>query len=160
MTAYFTERYVKRRTPSYSKNNLIIYNNGKTQFNPDKCEVLRESNKRKPIAKNYTMHGNTLELFKNAKYICLNISHNVSWNHHIGIVTMNANNINAFLTRNISSCSSKIKAQCYTTLVRPLMEYACIIWDPVTQKKNKRSGNGAKKSSIVLLLGIIEPPVV
>ena len=27
-----------------------------------------------------------------------------------------------------------VKAQCYTTLVRPIMEYACIIWEPVTQK--------------------------
>jgi hypothetical protein len=121
MTAYFTERYVKRRTPSYSKNNLIIYNNGKTQFNPDKCEVLRESNKRKPIAKNYTMHGNTLELFKNAKYICLNISHNVSWNHHIGIVTMNANNINAFLFvtgdyRTTSSVTRMLEALQWTEL--------------------------------------------
>jgi hypothetical protein len=58
----------------------------------------------------------------------------VSWNHHIGTVTKKANNINAFLSRNISSGPSKIKAQCYTTLVRPTMEYACIIWDPVTQK--------------------------
>ena len=71
---------------------------------------------------------------KNAKYLGLNIGHNLSWNHHIGTVTKKANNINAFLSRNISSCPSKIKSQCYTTLVRPIMEYACIIWDPVTQK--------------------------
>jgi hypothetical protein len=36
MTVYFTERYVKRRTPSYSKKTLIIYNNGKT---PGLCSV-------------------------------------------------------------------------------------------------------------------------
>jgi hypothetical protein len=71
---------------------------------------------------------------KNAKYLGLNISHNLSWNHYIGTVTKKANNINAFLSRNISSCPSKIKAQCYTTLVIPIMEYACIIWDSVTQK--------------------------
>ena len=90
--------------------------------------------KEKPIAKNYTIHGKTLKLVKNAKYLGLNICHNLSWNHHIGTVTKKANNINAFLSRNISSCPSKIKAQCYTTLVRPIKESACIIWDPVTQK--------------------------
>jgi hypothetical protein len=52
----------------------------------------------------------------------------------ISSVAKKANNNRAFLSRNISSCPKKIKAQCYLTLVRPIMEYACVVWDPITQK--------------------------
>ena len=110
MTAYYTERYVTRMAPSYSQNTLIICNNGKT---PGLCNSIMTNDKMKPIANNYTMHEKTL----GAKYLGLYISHNISWNHHIGTVTKKANNTNAFLSRNISSCPSKIKAQCYTTLL-------------------------------------------
>jgi hypothetical protein len=34
----------------------------------------------------------------------------------------------------MSSSKRKSKAQCYQTLVRPLMEYACTIWDPHTKE--------------------------
>ena len=38
----------------------------------------------------------------------------------------------AFLHRNIRTCPRKIKHLAYTTLVRPIFEYASIIWDPHT----------------------------
>ena len=44
----------------------------------------------------------------------------------------------AFLRRNISTCPSTIKSKCYTTLVRPILEYACAVWDPITEKYIKQ----------------------
>ena len=38
----------------------------------------------------------------------------------------------AFLYRNIRTCPRKTKQLAYTTLVRPILEYASIIWDPHT----------------------------
>jgi hypothetical protein len=49
-------------------------------------------------------------------------------------VAKKASNISAFLQRNLHQLPRKSKAQSYQTLVRPLMEYACTIWDPHTKE--------------------------
>jgi hypothetical protein len=59
----------------------------------------------------------------------------ISWvpytqDHDIDQVAKKANNTLAFLRRNIQQCPRNTKALCYTTLVRPVTEYASIIWDP------------------------------
>ena len=36
----------------------------------------------------------------------------------------------AFLKRNLSNSPSFVKKQCYTSLIRPKLEYACAVWDP------------------------------
>ena len=70
---------------------------------------------------------------QHAKYLWLTFSNNLSWNIHIDNITKKANATCAFLRRNMNSCSRQVKAQCYTTLVRPNLEYAATVWDPYTK---------------------------
>ena len=41
-----------------------------------------------------------------------------------------ANGIIGFLRRNTSSCPKNIKEKCFKTLVKPILEYGCPVWDP------------------------------
>ena len=102
------------------------------EFHPLKCQVLHITNKRTPTRNPYNIHGHQLEEVEAAKYLGVTIHQKLSWNTHIGQVCRKANSARAFLQRNISKCPTKTKALCYTTLVRPIMEYGSIIWDPHT----------------------------
>lgn len=103
------------------------------EFHPGKCQVLHITNKRMPIRHLYTIHGQTLQEVDSAKYLGITLHKSLSWNHHINTITKKANNTRAFLQRNLYGCPRKTKQLCYKTLVRPLMEYAPVIWDPHTQ---------------------------
>ena len=77
----------------------------------------------------------TTKLWKTsqAKYIGVTIDNKLSWKSHVDLVTKRANQTTAFLRRNLSSCSTDVKAKCYKSLVRPQLEYAVTIWDPYTK---------------------------
>ena len=116
-------------------------------FNPDKCEVIRITKKRKPIDANYTIHGKELGHTKNAKYLGVLISDNLSWNAHVDTVTKKANNTTAFLRRNLSSCPQHIKETCYKTFVRPQLEYAATVWDPHTDINIAKLGGVQRRAA-------------
>ena len=103
-------------------------------FNPNKCQVLRITRKRNPIIHNYTLHDRILDCPDTAKYLGVHLSKDLSWNCHINAITKKANSTSAFLQRNISPCPRQTKVLCYKALVRPIVEYACTVWDPHTQK--------------------------
>ena len=44
--------------------------------------------------------------------------------------TKKANSSLAFLRRNLASCPREVKARCYRTLTKPILEYANSAWDP------------------------------
>jgi hypothetical protein len=102
------------------------------EFHPQKCQILHITNKKKLIRQPYNIHGHILEEADTAKYLGLNFQKSLSWNHHIDTITRKANNARSFLQRNIQQCPQKTKELCYMTLVRPIVEYSCIIWDPFT----------------------------
>jgi len=79
-----------------------------------------------------------LEQVSTAKYLGLNLHKQLSWNFHTDVTAEKANKTRVFIARNVHSCPKKVKAECYTTLVRPVMEYATTAWGPHTaQNCNK-----------------------
>ena len=102
----------------------------KMEFHPQKCQVLRITNKKNPIVTNYFIHNIQLDDVKAAKYLGVTIDTKLNWKDHYSSLSQKANQVLGFLRRNIPECTSKVKADCYKTLVRPILEYGCTVWDP------------------------------
>ena len=99
-------------------------------FHPEKCVVIRVSNKRKPINARYTIHGHMLQEVDSSKYLGVTISKDLRWDDHINTITVKANRTLGFLRRNMRGCKSSARAAAYQGLVRPTLEYAYSTWDP------------------------------
>lgn len=104
-------------------------------FNVRKC-VTMTLTKNKSIVRPsvpYNIRSQPLDQVKEAKYLGITISSDLSWKPHICEITNKASNTLAFLRRNFSRTKPAIKEKLYTTLVRPQMEYASAVWDPHIQ---------------------------
>ena len=73
-----------------------------------------------------------------AKYLGVTIDSKLTWKEHIKIATHKANTALAFLRRNLKPCSLHIKTKCYLGTVRPIIEYACMVWAPHTTQDINR----------------------
>ena len=121
-------------------------------FNPDKCEVIRITNKRRIINCQYSIHGHTLQETNKAKYLGVTIDNKLSWGPHINIMTKKANNTTAFLKRNIASCPKNIRELSYKSLVRPQVEYASTVWDN-SNKTHQAAVEGVQRRAARFIMG-------
>ena len=63
-------------------------------------------------------------------YRGITLNNTFSWSSHINNIVSRATKTLNFLRRNLYKCSREVKASAYISIVRPLMEYASIVWDP------------------------------
>ena len=101
----------------------------------NKCVVLTVSGKKVPIQADYKLHGQTLARVKSAKYLGVTLTKDLKWDQHIGNICDKANQTIGFLRRNLNNGVTSIKERAFFILVRPLVEYTSIAWDPYTQTK-------------------------
>ena len=73
------------------------------EFHPDKCKVLKITNKLNPFQAKYNIHSTILEEVNSAKYLGITIDKNLSWNDHCLAITKKANSTLAFIQRNLYS---------------------------------------------------------
>ena len=103
----------------------------KMEFHPGKCQLIRLTNKIKnQISADYYIHNSKLELTSSAKYLGVVIDNKLRWKEQHSNICKKANNVLSFLRRNLHSCPINTKKICYSTLVRPLLEYGGVVWDP------------------------------
>jgi hypothetical protein len=88
------------------------------EFHPGKCNSMSSTRPRSPFEHRYTLKGHKLENIKEAKYLGLTLSSNLTWNAHIGNITSKANKLLGFLRRNEST-----KENVYKAIVRSNLEY-------------------------------------
>jgi hypothetical protein len=82
------------------------------------------------------MINRVLEDLKEAKYLVVALSSNLTWNTHICTITGKANKLLGFLRRHLKVRNKTTKENAYKAIARSNLEYCSMVWSPHT-KKNK-----------------------
>ena len=103
------------------------------KFNVNKCVLVRCSRSPSPVLHSYLLDDHILDERDEHSYLGVLLHKSLSWSNHITKTAAKASQVFNFLRRNLSNCSSSVKASAYLTIVRPIMEYTSSVWDPHQQ---------------------------
>ena len=63
----------------------------------------------------------------------MKLDKHLTWKEHVNDICSKAIKAKAFLQHNLFRCPAIVKSNCYTSLVRPILEYAATVWSPHLQ---------------------------
>ena len=66
-------------------------------------------------------------------YLGVRLHGSMTWSHHIQTIVNKATKMLNFVKRTLYQCDPEVKATAYSTLVRPSLECATVVWDPHQQ---------------------------
>ena len=97
-------------------------------LNSDKCKVMRLSRRINVVrpAPSYTIHGKSMSVVRNYKYLGIMISSNLKGGDHVKSIT----SVLGFIRRLVRCNDTKILVNFYTPLCRPILEYGIPAWLP------------------------------
>ena len=107
----------------------------KLRFNPDKCKMMRITRRINPIKHEYSMGSKNIELVSSFIDLGVIIQDNLLWNQQIASMVRKANRNLWFIKRTVGpTAPTTAKRLLYLTLVRSILEYASIIWNPISKQ--------------------------
>ena len=110
------------------------------KFNVAKCHSMRVT---RHLPSNHihfscSLHQQTLEQVRSAKYLGLTITDDLELGQHISEISCKASKTLSFHQRNLALAPRHTKEVAYKTWVRPQLEYAAPIWHPYNETETKR----------------------
>lgn len=102
----------------------------KMQINFRKSAYMHITNKRNVLKCSYNMEDVNLNSVDSFKYLGVTISNDLQWRAHIENVCSSAYRSLGFIRRKLKDATRDAKLTAYKTMVRPILEYASVVWSP------------------------------
>ena len=103
------------------------------RFNASKCYIMSLGT-RKLSSKLYSLNNTILKTVPTNPYLGILFTDDLTWSNHIGKCTKKANSSLGFIKRNLRHCPKSCRRNAYLSLIRPILEYGAIVWDPHLKK--------------------------
>ena len=98
-------------------------------MNPQKTKAILFSNKRTPsVVTDLKMHNTDIQMYSSFKHLGLMLDSKLTWKNHVEYITKKANKSLSSIHRLKSKLPSKILLTAYKSMVRPIVEYADVVW--------------------------------
>ena len=108
---------------------LAWSNKWQLPFNIDKCKVIHFGQNNDSV--NYKMYGNSVVKDESEKDLGVLFDHKLKFSTHVRAIVSKANSRVGLLRRNFTNLSPTVFLPLYKALIRPLLEYASVIWNPI-----------------------------
>lgn len=103
------------------------------KINRKKTVTMTVTRKRKPLLFPYSVNGHPLSSVKSCKYLGVILTSDLRWNEHVSYITKKAMQKLGYMRRTLRNSTQEIKLLAFKTFIRPVLEYASVVWDPCTQ---------------------------
>lgn len=116
------------------------------KLNIGKTVYLRFSRRKAPLSFEYRLGSLPLHEETAYKYLGVTLTNTLSWNTHINSICSSAYRKLYFLRHKLKQSPPAVKLLAYNTLIRPKLEYACVVWDPFTKTNINHLENVQRKA--------------
>ena len=87
-----------------------------------------------PLQFTYTIGGGPILWKSLVRYLGVHNNSKLTWSDHCKVTASKASRILNVLQRTMLGCSAHVKDVVYKSIVRPCLEYACVVWNPHSAK--------------------------
>ena len=124
------------------------------KLNTKKCKVLHISKSSDSVKQSYYMNSPegpiTLDEVEYEKDLGVYIDSKLSFETHVNNSVKLANKMTGIIKRNFKFMGDQVFLNLYKTLVRPHLEYSCVVWDPITLR-DQRLVEGVQRRATKLI---------
>ncbi|KAL1446370.1 hypothetical protein WDU94_006570 [Cyamophila willieti] len=106
-----------------------LFSNG-LQLTLSKCAVMNFSRRREPITFQYHLDSQPLRPVDQVKDLGVIIDPKLSFSDHLTNLSMRCHRLLGYVFRTSKGLSSDSFRLLYISLIRSLLEYACVVWSP------------------------------